>query len=377
MRRWPGRVVLLGLVSLLTYYLPAVGSIYAADTAIKGRVTLPAGVVESQNVTLRVYAEDSLNSNEVAFAEVIIPAGTHFTKFTLHLPTGLQVRLGYHFTGFADNLYLDSGYYSAGGMVRDTWSATNFSTAVSIDDLGLELPQAVEISGILSTPEGVLFAENLNVDIKASDLSGKLLGYDHITILKSHNKVEWRMLLPKAGKKAILQSSYLLGPGEFDPGPEYVNESYFNSSGTVGIVGNAELLDTTLSHTGIVFPLLRGKLVSGQISLQALDLFPSNGSVWVNLSWGENWFERLLKLVNYAAATDNVSYQIAVPPDISPYRLSYTWPDAFGPYSDRGFYDPISGVVVHYASNSGLLFPGRDYPNLDFTLLKKRLLQEQ
>ncbi|MCP3889271.1 MAG: hypothetical protein GY702_10410 [Desulfobulbaceae bacterium] len=328
---------------------------------LNGTIFLPDGATNSQDMTVGVIVQGDIYENQT----ITIQAGYNSADFTFSLPPGKQVKTSYGNVTGADYGYVTPGYYTANGTITEYWLAPSISTSVPPDNVELTLIPGITLSGTVSLPDGLTYPEIVqgSVYIYAGDSYLKSTSFN---IPSGDSMATWSSVIPEGQRDLIAYTS--LDLWNYDPGPEYLSSSYYNSLGTVGLKENAELIDGSTDQAYIDITLLQGSILSGTVSLESPELFQANGTLSLTAYWGTDWNSSAYSYPTIPVDTASVAYSITVPPDAPDYRLRYNQWAAPAAYVNQGYYD--SSNYGYCESDADIFTSGIDHPGVDFTLLK-------
>jgi hypothetical protein len=234
------------------YYHPA-GTVYERDPAaeistatslsdrhmtilpgipLHGTLRLPDGVLNSQEMTVDIRAVNtnwSINQTR----SVTIPADTPFAPFSFYLPPGQQVRLEYTSMSGADRQYITPGYYRPDGTSADPWPQSWVSTDGPTPHIDFPLLPGVAFSGKIYLPDGPhLETISGNISIQGAN---NFYEFSQFSIAAGEVEADWSLVFPPTTQNVTVET--YLYTHQYDPGPEFLRNSYFNTdrNNTAGI----------------------------------------------------------------------------------------------------------------------------------------------
>lgn len=334
-------------------------------TLLNGTVHLPVGVTNSQDMTVDIRATNSdytINENQT----ITIPSGQSLADFSFTLPPSQQVRLNYDAVNGADRPFISPGYYTPSGTTAVFWPPSWVPTNPPTEHIDLSLLPGVTISGTISLPNGLTYPNTItgSIQLLVDDNFYKSYQFAIHAGLTNDN---WDFVIPQGTQNVTVQA--YIYKWQYDPDPAYLDTSFFNSTGTVGLGENAELIDGSTDHPNTHITLLKGNILSGTANL-ASGGFPEGGNIYLSAYW-EN--HEIGTSISVSSGESGGEYTISIPPDAPNYKLRYYQWGAPSSSLQQGYYN--NSQSGYCESDAALFTSGVDHPNTNITLLQNHTIE--
>lgn len=331
-------------------------------------VQLPTTEVNSQNMTINLKANGD-NGNELGNNTITLEAGELSTQHTFYFPPGENVRIQYSDIQGADRIYMSPGYFSYEGTSTDYWSSPLLSTDFLPPAIELTILPGYLLTGTISLPDSLTYRQAVSGEIYFGG-ANNYWGSGNFSIEPETNSYVWSTIVP-TGLTNVALYTYLYR-WDFDPDPAYLNRSYYNSAGSVGLQSTAELIDIISDRNDLDIELVKGNTISGTLSLEAPDTFTSNGYIEITAAWGTDWNDAIYAYPDTSADQSTLDFALSIPPDAPPYSLSYYYWPAPPKYQSSGFYTATQDGFCE--SDATLFDASSEHLDLDFPVLKNYLI---
>jgi hypothetical protein len=343
------------------------------SNTINGTVSLPgSNVAPDGGLSLRVMAE-TRDYSHYSSTSVTIDAGLQSADYSLSIPADASDNfyVNYYVFDF-DGIYFWLGYYANGVTTWNFFQATELVPGQNHEGVDLTLISGNTITGTVSLPETDITPEDGIWDIGVvayGDVGGSFYRsqLDLISIEEGQRSAAYSFTVPA---DITVYVGYELF--ELDFARVYLQRGYYSATGTTSWRRNqARLFFTNQDYTSIHLTLLRGKTITGTLSLPGNDTAPDDGiRTYIHALKFEN--DDLLFFVYTETSIDHgmgsVDYSLAVPDDDSEnFVVRYNCWGGCEDYLREGYY--ASGGTTPSRDLATLLTAGQDHNGIDLTLL--------
>ncbi len=315
---------------------------------VSGEISLPFGDSFTTGGWLGVKASWGKDWQDAIGMDLAFSVGETRVPYSIAVPPDAPpYQLSYNWWS-ATGQYATTGYYdpATSQAVFCASEAGLFTPQFDYPNTDLTFLKNESVSGLISLPSDAIESEILTVSLGTIYKSAD---GEYSTSVNYPVKVE----IP-AGE---LEVPYQLGivhdcrdlPGTRSIGYKhtnnnYVNYGYYNSTGTVGLVSNSESLPPNQNYSDKNLQLLRGKEISGKISLPAGESASESGlAVWLGAVAepdGE-YHNSLTGKYHHSVTIDpyenSTTYSFRVAPDMAGIALGYGMPLG-SPYATQGYF---------------------------------------
>lgn len=321
-------------------------------TLVKGNTIFGTVFLPEDDVApaggLSLYVFVSANTSEGYYESIKILEGERSASFQETVPvdnaiTGYSVR--YYISNSNNNRYVESGYYSTGGVT----SSLNTATLVNVNGgnvsgINLTILKGNIVSGTISLPVGEQAPTGGirgNIIIESQNRENRYS--KSYTIPEGSNSASYTITVPVDPSIAGWRAGYSIY-SNYNTG--YVQYGYYSTEGTTKF-SLATLLDLNAGDVSDINLTLRsGNTISGTISLPADRTAPAGGIegyVYIpqnneGNSYGTNF--------TIPAGEGSAGYSITVPVDntIDGYGVRYRLQNYYEGYVDSGSYATLVNV---------------------------------
>jgi hypothetical protein len=349
---------------------------------ISGTISLPAGrVAPVGGISGYVNAVNGFETwNEAAF---VISEGTNSMEYSIMMPPEPQgaeywdnygCQVNYRLVDNDSGKYLDTGYYSASGTVKDNELASrvellqpeyHFMVFKNADGINLSLIPSKTISGTITLPNDT-FAPTGGIGgvVNTYSAGGTLVDSVRFDIPQGDKYVGYSASVPDGDGYKV---NYLLDDG-YDG---YLTKGYYSTGVTNWNSVSASSIDvSTNDASGINLTLLG--ILHGTILLPQGMTVPEggiNGYVYIQT-------DQIVKIVNFyiSEGGNSAIYSAAVPLDVAGgFSVSYQLYDNYGRYFTSGYYSS-SGTVRDMYSASLVNVSTSGASETDLTLIPGKII---
>lgn len=283
------------------------------NMVINGLVNLPSTSAPHGGIKVVVSASDATGIEYKK--EVVIEEGQYSAAYALSVPPNIPPS-GYLVKyGVLSENYTALGYYSTNG----TKLLSSMADAVDVSEndavnINLTLIEKKVISGKLTLPEGSVITDNLVVNIKAlSELYGNE-STAAVIIQPGVKAVPYNLkVVPN-----VEGDSYKL-QYEVVPGKGFADKGCFNTSSTVWDASLASPIDVSNgNYTNANITLIKGRAISGKISLPKNTLAPEGGiKVGVFALMTDYTGYKEFNYVTIPEGKNSIDFELNVPESVS------------------------------------------------------------
>lgn len=256
------------------------------------------------------------------------------------------------FAPIADTTYYIAvdGFSGSQGQIQFNW----------------QLFDEITVSGTVSLPTSTTHTEDIWVTLNFISDDSYLDNHSTYIPAGSTDSTLFTFTITLPKNTPNLSCKIDVDKSNYDPGPEFVGQFYYNETGSVGLRQNASIIDTSANVDLGNIPLLTGNIVSGTISLQEQDTFTANTYIDIMAVWGQEWQDRVFSHLDLQLGDSSVTYSIAVPPDAPDFMLQYRTPVPPPTYLETGYYTATNDGFC-----DGDIFSNTmDHPDIDIFMLK-------
>ena len=336
---------------------------------ISGVVSLPAGdVAPVGGLLVDVNIQDVTFYSTFVGTQVLINAGTNSATYSVIVPSDfVDWQVEYYCSSSCPG-YAMGGFYSSSGTQFDSNLTDLLPGGSDHANIDLELLTGNEISGVVSLPAGdVAPVGGLLVDVNIQDVTfySTFVG-TQVLINAGTNSATYSVIVPSDFVDWQVEY-YCGGCGD------YIENGYYNSTGTQSNSNSAEQLTGGSDHTNIDLELLASNTISGTISLPNGELAPIGGFfVDVNISDSPNFSNYYGTSVFIDEGQNSAPYSVKIASDNSlQWQVDY-YCGGCGDYLENGYYNS-AGTEFDFI-NAELLAGGVDHTNIDLEFLTGNMI---
>jgi len=319
---------------------------------IKGKVSLPAGISITSNISLSVFAGNYSTP-------VTILTDGKAVEYTLRVPPNAQDAgyKVYYKISTSNTVFNEIGYYSSSGMVSAEKDGDIIDvSSKDIEGLDITLIPKSSISGSVKLPSENLAARETSVRVYVSN--NTYSKYQDVIIKEGTNSAPYIIYVPQGTGYVV---RYEISNSA------YVKNGYYSETGTVKEQALATAISIeSQSRSGIDLTLIGNSKIEGTLKLPGTRKAPENGlKVRVFATRGNT-------TVTYVDVTvpqnyTSVKYSMYVSPDTD-YRISYQITSDKS-YMPEGFYNSTATSLDK--NNATLIDATTSVTDIDMTLLSK------
>ncbi|OPX89111.1 S-layer homology domain-containing protein [Pelotomaculum sp. PtaB.Bin117] len=334
-----------------------------SSRTITGTVSLPSGTAGS-DINIAVLAEaDGLTTPLTCL--LTIPGGQSSANYRLTVPDS-YVGYSYRVRYYVQNSYVQVGYYATGGTTAYLDEAAPVSVSGgSRTGVNLTLLRGYAISGVVSLPGGG--PGNIQVTVSATQEGKQSSWGTNLTISSSSNPADYALYVPASAPGYGYRVKYSVQPGS-----GYVQQGFYANGATTAYYEFSSLVDVNSGdRTGVNLTLIRGKEISGTVSLPGDNEAPAGGiavQVFAQTDPCAFWWNS--PVVTIPAGASSAGYALSVPESQAegPYLVSYQQTSSSS-YAQRAYYGYDSITTPYYENAEWIYVSGGDRDGIDLTLL--------
>jgi len=346
---------------------------------ISGTFSLPPGVVApAGGIDLLMLASMAENGTRETVGVGIdfptIPAGSNSVGYSLAVPNtpGKFTSVIYQ-CGSQSCLETVPGFFGAyrpSDMVFNPNEAFPLASGQNHNNIDFAIPAGRTISGTVSLPPGDTAPMPLEVFIQAFDSNTGLFGFAfNLMIPMGGSSVNYSVLVPNS---ASAMYSVLFACNDCADIDNYLPFGLYRAAGTTFKLGAADTVAGGQNHNSIDMTVLRGKQITGTLSLPGAQLAPANinGNIEITPQFGRDFFGGFADADIAMGANSSMMYTAVVPDDpgqtwIARYSCSSSCED--NGFLGEGYY--ATGGTTYRQDLAGGIPGGQNQNGIDLTLL--------
>jgi len=348
---------------------------------ITGTIKLPEGcVAPSGGIPVYFYVHiPGVTGISYATPE-IIAEGCSEKEYTIYIQDSTFSSCSIQY--FIPNGYgYISGYYGTSEpiFVENDKPLIDISNNIT-EDIDVTLIPGKNIAGTVSLPYGTAPSDGLSICIRTNKNFGTIYepliytNEQNVIILEGQSSADFVLTVPDIPDGSGYTINYQTN---YDYSNEHiVTNGYYSLQGTIfGNISDATLICVKNGDvSGIIFPLLKGKSISGTVSLPE-GVAPVGGMLVnveasvVNVGTVNSSYYILSKVVPILEGSSSVPYSIIVPDyEKTKYKICYSVFDRIG-YIVKGYYSNNSTIVLNIDQAIIIDVAYKDIANINLVLL--------
>ncbi|MCX7747875.1 MAG: S-layer homology domain-containing protein [Clostridia bacterium] len=348
---------------------------------ITGKIALPdqdIAPVGGISIKLIVVGKKDI-SHAISYTSVLtIPEGQRDLEYSVKIASeeGYEYAVGYSIDSNSrvNSKYIKNGYFKDGGMTAYMDKATYLTEKSVLSDINMQVIKGKLISGTVSLPAGEKAPEEgIKVDVFINNVRGLVIDElsSKIIIPAGSDSVEYLLAVPGEDEDKY---SICYRITSNDPQTnKYVRLGYYAANGTVAYSSLASRITATDGDiANINLQLIKGKVISGKISLPDENIAPSQG-IWVRIEVQErNKIESISNSAIILPGNHYAEYTVAVP-DVqeNTYSIGYNLysSDPLNCYFRGGYYSE-EGMTADRTEASQISVKSGDVSGIDLQVMK-------
>ncbi|MDP4181577.1 MAG: hypothetical protein Q8942_10830, partial [Bacillota bacterium] len=318
---------------------------------VSGTISIPQGEKLTDNLNVRIYVENTLNSNDSTYSDVVIPV-SGFITYNIYVPAGNSYIVRYDFLN-ENNNYVKDGYLGNSGMEISKSAAKILDLSnENKSEVNLLLIKKRSIKGTVSLPAGITLTSSIKVDLYAGGFTTS------VTLLPDGKPVDYTLRVPPNAQGSGYKVYYRINTS-----PMFNETGYYSNTGMTSSEASASIIDLSSDDAyNIGITLMSKSSISGAIKLPSNNIAVKETSVRIYVSNNSytSYQDVLIK-----EGTNSALYNIFVPAGIG-YTVKY---DISNPaYLKNGYYNANS-TVMDLASADQIALGNENKTGIDLTLI--------